>query len=74
MILQDWGSVYILNQSNVRGFQEGDPAKPPYRVHLHLFDSADREYEILITPKSKIAPSFTQAEVNAIVASLQPNP
>jgi hypothetical protein len=73
-ILQDWGCVYILNQGNVRGFQNGAPAKPPYRVDLRLFDSDDREYEILITPKSKAAPSFSQAEVNAIVASLQPNP
>jgi len=74
MILQNWGCVYILNQGNVRGFQVGDPAKPPYRVDLRLFDSDDREYEILITPKSKAASSFSQAEVNAIVASLQPNP
>jgi hypothetical protein len=70
----DTRSIYFVNFGGWRGFQEGNPALLPYRVRLDLFDSEDRDYEIIISPKSGVGPSFSQAEVNAMVASLQPLP
>ena len=46
----------------------------PYRVRLDLFDSADRRYGLIIGTQNDRGPALSQAEVNAIVASLQSVP
>jgi hypothetical protein len=73
MALSDSTALYAVNFGQVRGFQEGNPAQPPYRVHLDLFDAADQHYEIQISAHNS-RPALTQAEANAIVASLRPIP
>jgi hypothetical protein len=72
--LGDRRAIYSVNIGQFRGFQEGDPALPPYRVRLDLFDLADYHYEIAMSAQSGSGPAFCQAEVNAIVASLKPIP
>ena len=67
-------ALYSVNTGHFRGFQEGNPALPPYRVRLDLFDLADYHYEILMSAQSGNGPAFSQADVNAIVASLKPLP
>jgi hypothetical protein len=74
MELGDDGAVYAVNFGQVRGFQEGNPAVPPYRVHLDLFDAADHHYEIQIAVQNDSRSVLTQAQVNAMVASLRPIP
>jgi hypothetical protein len=63
------GSIYTVDIGGLCGFQRGDPTVAPYQVRLELFDSADRHYRISIGSK---APFLTQAQVNAIVASIHP--
>ena len=71
-IFSDAKSVYAIDSGPMRGFQIGDPAVPPYRVRVDLFDSTDQHFEMVIAGENKGRPSFSQAEVNAIVASLTP--
>lgn len=63
------GGLYVVNFGEVRGFQQGRPSVAPYCVKLDLFDSAGLHYEITIEPH-KGRHAMTQAEINAIVASL----
>jgi hypothetical protein len=72
--LGDMRAIYTIGAGEFRGFQEGNPANPPYRVRLDLFDSADYHYQIIISAKGGSGPTFSQAEVNAIVASVKPLP
>jgi hypothetical protein len=51
------------------GLQQGSPSVLPYRVDLMLFDSSDQRYKILIYPLDD-HPTITQAQINAIVASI----
>jgi hypothetical protein len=74
MALHDSGALYTVNSGELRGFQEGNPSVAPYRVHLNLFDGADHHYEIVIAAKENHGPVLSQAEVNAMVASLRPIP
>lgn len=69
--LHDADVIYPIRADAGRGFQYGDPSRPPYRVDLDLFDEADRPYTIWITCKSKTSACITQPQVNSLVASLR---
>ena len=70
--LTESGPIYRIHSGHFSGFQMGDPVRPPYTVKLHLFDPADRHYEILISSPPESGPTLTQPQLNAIVASIQP--
>lgn len=70
MELGEGWPTYRVQFGAVRGFQGGSLASPPCRVHLVLFDSADHEYELLITTRK--ASTLSQAQLNAMIASLRP--
>jgi hypothetical protein len=72
MELADYGSVHKIGAGGLRGFQEGDPIKPPYRVRLDLFDATDQRFLIQISAGHNQGPVLTQAQLNAMVASIQP--
>jgi hypothetical protein len=74
LTLTDMRVIYLVNIGGWHGFQEGNPAVPPYRVRLDLFDLADYHYELVISAKGDGRPAFSQAEINALVASLKPIP
>ncbi len=74
LILGDMRAIYAISAGEFRGFQEGNPTDPPYRVRLDLFDSADYHYQIVISAKGGSGPTFSQAEVNPMVASVKPLP
>jgi hypothetical protein len=67
-------AIYEVAHGELRGFQFGDPDVAPYVAALDLFDSHDRKYTIRIRSKTKDAPSFTQKQVNAMVASIEISP
>lgn len=67
-LLQKAKSVYSITASHVHGFQIGDADSAT--VHLILFDEQDRELWILCHPPS--GSKMTQAQVNGIVASINP--
>lgn len=71
MRLGDIRDIYIVSPSGLRGFQEGNPAVPPYRVRVDLFDSDDRHYQLRIESEDNHGPALSQAELNAMIASLQ---
>lgn len=66
--------IHRIQNDEMHGFQLGDPAKPPYRVKLELFDVNDRRYEILISWMHPSTSPVTQADINAIIASIRPIP
>lgn len=70
--LQTDGPLYLLGSGELRGFQQGNPSMAPYRVKLDIFDSADLHYEIGIDPAWNQGPAITQAEINAMVATMRP--
>jgi hypothetical protein len=72
--VREANAVYEIAANELRGFQFGNPAAAPYDVRLVLFDRSDRRYEFFLDRKEKNAPFVTQAEVNAIVASIRPIP
>jgi hypothetical protein len=72
--MNDSNAVYGISANELHGFQFGNPAVAPFEVSLVLFDRNDRRYEISLGRKEKNAPFVTQAEVNAIVASIRPIP
>jgi hypothetical protein len=74
MFLGNLRDIYTISANGLRGFQEGNPSVKPCRVRLDLFDSADRHYGLIIGTQNDRGPALSQAEVNAIVASLQPVP
>jgi len=72
MNLGDAAAIHTVSAGGVRGFQFGDPDAAPFLVRLELFDTADRNYEIILTGKQANKPVITQAEINALVASFRP--
>jgi hypothetical protein len=66
------GPLYAIQFGEMRGFQPGNPSAAPYCAKLDLFDGADRLYEIRIDEYPERAPVITQAEINAMVASVRP--
>ena len=64
-------AVYQIGNRELRGFQIGDPSVQPTRVELDLYDVNNRRYEIWISSKDR---PVSQAQINAIVASMKPIP
>jgi hypothetical protein len=65
-------TVHKIEAGGLRGFQEGDPTKSPYHVRLDLFNPADQRFLIQISAGHNQGPVLTQAQLNAMVASIQP--
>lgn len=59
-------AIYTIHFGQMHGFQVG---APPGHVSLVLFDPKDREYRVEIHKTQEPNP-FTQAELNALVASM----
>lgn len=60
---------YKVAAGEMRGFQEGEPSRDKL-IKLVLFDSQDREVEILLTrPADGV---LTQEQINAVIASVHP--
>ena len=74
MNLDGLGTIYTIDSGELHGFQLGNPAIAPYRVRLDLYDAADQHYQFRIDPKDRNRPILTQAEINAMVASIKPIP
>lgn len=66
------GAIYAIDSGEVRGFQQGNPSVAPYCVKLDLFDAGDHHFQIRIDQYPVRGPVVTQAEANAMVASLRP--
>jgi hypothetical protein len=66
--------IYSIQIGNYRGFQEGDPQRAPYSVRLDLYDASDQHYEIVISSPGGGQAVITQAEVNAMIASIRRAP
>jgi hypothetical protein len=64
--------IYAIHFGDMRGFQQGNPSNAPYCAKLMLFDPADRHYEFTFGEYPESIPIVTQAEINAMVASLRP--
>jgi hypothetical protein len=62
--------VYELSAGENRGFQLGDPAKTPLRIDLDLYTSEHHRVSLQLFSHSATA-SLTQAQINAMVASLR---
>ena len=71
--LQRGSITYKIENDELRGFQFNDHAVGPLRVTLELFDVNGRRYEITITSPPD-ARKVTQADINALVASMRPIP
>jgi len=67
-------AIYSINSGRVRGFQVGNPDVAPYEAHVDLFDAADRHFALDVIGPDGHGQVLTQAEINAIVASIQPAP
>jgi hypothetical protein len=74
MDIGDSNAIFEISAGEMRGFQMGNPAAAPYGVTLELFDRNDRRHEIRISQYRANHPFLTQAEVNAIVASIRTVP
>lgn len=70
----DSTAIYKVGNEELHGFQLGDPAVTPLRVGLELFDVNGRRYELVITSPQEDGRAVSQADINAIVASMQPVP
>jgi hypothetical protein len=70
----DCDAIFEVGNAELHGFQVCDPTTPPHRVKLDLFDVHNRRYEMVIASRSSNEPAITQADVNAIIASIRPIP
>ena len=68
----DFRSVHNIDAGALRGFQLGDPAKPPYRVLIKLFDPHDRRTQLEISTSPDGYSVLTQSQLNAMLASIRP--
>lgn len=66
------GPIYTISAGRFRGFQIGNPDVSPYEAHLYLFDGADRYLVFDVSGREGHGQVLTQAEINAVVASIQP--
>ena len=64
--------IYSISAGVFRGFQIGDPNVSPYEAHLDLFDGSDRHFVFDVGGPEGHGQVLTQAEINAMVASIQP--
>jgi hypothetical protein len=74
MNLGDANTIHRISGKDVRGFQYGDPGLAPFLVRLSLFDTLDRQDEIVISGKDVHRPVISQAQINGMVASFVPMP
>lgn len=68
------GPIYAISAGEFRGFQIGDPEVSPYEAHVDLFDGTDRHFAFDVSGPERHAQVLSQAEINAIVASIRPTP
>lgn len=64
--------IYTIGFGEVHGFQIGSPDVAPYDAHIDLFDAADRHFAFDVSGPEGHGQVLTQAEINAIVGSIQP--
>jgi hypothetical protein len=72
--IADLTEIYSIDFGNFKGFQVGNPSMPPYRILLDLVDVNDRYYQIRIGPTDRHGPIISQAQINAVVASIHQLP
>lgn len=70
----EYGTIHAVSFGRIHGFQEGEPNVAPYKIALNLFDPDDRHYEISITGEEGKPLPLTQAQLNSMIASIQPDP
>lgn len=70
----DWSAIYLQSTSGMHGFQFSNPGRSPDIIRLELFDRNHRRYRIWILKKKANHTFITQAQVNALVASIKPLP
>lgn len=70
--LTGYDAIHKVEAGGLRGFQLGDPSKPPYHVRLDLFGAADQQIQVQISAGHNQGPVLTQAQLNAMVASIRP--
>jgi hypothetical protein len=70
----NYGKLFSVGFGRMQGFQEGAPNTAPYKVVLNLFDSNDRHYQIIVTGEAGKPIPLTQAQLNSMIASIQPDP
>ena len=68
------GPIYTISAGRFRGFQIGNPDVPPYEAHLDLFDGDDQHFAFDVSGAEGHGQVLTQAEINAVVASIRPTP
>ncbi len=73
MLAPGSGALYAVNIGGLCGLQRGDPSVAPYTVELDLLDTTNRHYGMRIDSPGKL-PTITQAQINAIIASIHPLP
>ncbi|HVA72734.1 MAG TPA: hypothetical protein VNF02_06435 [Candidatus Limnocylindrales bacterium] len=64
-------AIYTLHAGRSRGLQFGDPSHNPAIV-VRLFDPSDREMRLLFTSKSAQPGTFSQADINCVIDSIEP--
>jgi hypothetical protein len=64
--------IYAISAGSFRGFQIGNADAAPYDAHVDLFDGANRYLRFDVTGSEGHGPVLTQAEINAMVASIRP--
>jgi hypothetical protein len=67
------GKLYTMRSGVLCGFQKGDPQTSPFSTRIELADPAGKSYRFSFYSHNG-QPAFTQAELNAIVASIRPVP
>jgi hypothetical protein len=66
------GPIYAISDGMFRGFQVGNPEVTPHEAHVDLFDGTDRHFTFEVSGPQGHGRVLSQAEINAIVASIQP--
>jgi hypothetical protein len=67
------GEFYSFDWGKIRGFQFGNPEKLR-PVALRLFDDRSHQFRFILTVKGGSTAQISQADINTIVQSLQPEP
>jgi hypothetical protein len=63
--------IYTIASGEFRGYEFGDPAKPPYDTHVDLYGGATRHIAFDISGVDGHGQVLTQEEINAMVASIR---
>lgn len=65
-------AIYTVQTGTMRGLQFGDPSRDAMIVE-RLFDSRNGQYRLLFASKAGRG-TFSQADINCVIDSLQPRP